>query len=261
MRKSKVLAKLRNGEAVLCLKNTFASPDIVEMMGYLGLDVVWICNEHIAINPENMRNIVRAGRAADIDVMVRRAYGHYDDLMQLLEMGAAGLMIPHCTDHLMAAKLVRDLKFHPLGKRGVDGVSGDSFYGTSGGETYMAHANAETFLMVQIEDAEAIDRIEEIAETPGVDILFIGPADLSHSLGVPGELKHPAVTAAIDRAIKACARNGKFCGTPGLDEAYTKSLLDKGVRFITGGGDFGILRQGFSRLKDQFERMSAACNG
>lgn len=255
MRKSKVLAGLRAGRAVFCLKNTFSSPDIVEMMGYLGIDAAWICNEHIGIDSETLRNIIRAGRASDIDVMVRRAYNGYDSLIQVLEMGAAGLMIPHCRDAAMVRDIVRDVKFPPLGRRGVDGVGGDSFYGSIRGVEYTAAANAETFLMVQVEDAEAVEHIEAIAEVDGVDIIFIGPLDLSYSLGVPGQLKHSRIAEVIGRTIEACRRNGKYCGTPGLDEAYTAELLDKGVRFITGGGDFGVLRNGFAGMKANFDEL------
>lgn len=255
MRKSKTLARLRAGEVVMCLKNNFVNADIVEMMGYLGIDVVWICNEHLGINPENLKNVIRAGRASDIDVMVRRPFGYYDDLIQPLEMGAAGLMIPHCVSADMAHRVVQAAKFQPLGRRGVDGVNGDSFFGMSSCREYMEFANRETFIMAQIEDAEAIDQIEEIAAVDGIDIVFVGPADLSHSLGFPGEMKHPLVQAAISRAIEATRKYGKFCGTPGLDDDYTRELLSRGVKFITFGGDWGILRNGFRQLRDRFNKL------
>ena len=102
LRKSKVLSKLRAGETVFCLKSLYAEPDICELMGNLGCDVIWICNEHIAIDPDRLRNVIRAGRAGGADIMVRRAFGNYDDLIQVLEMGASGLMIPHCTGAEMA---------------------------------------------------------------------------------------------------------------------------------------------------------------
>ena len=257
MRRSKTLEKLRAGQTVMCLKNTFVNADIVEMMGYIGIDVCWICNEHLGINPENLKNIIRAGRAADIDVMVRRPFGYYDDMIQPLEMGAAGLMIPHCASAEMAREVVKAAKFHPIGKRGVDGVSGDSYFGSTTGVEYMETANRETFIMAQIEDAEAIDQIDAIGAVEGIDILFVGPADLSHSLGVPNQFKHPKVQDAISKIIEAARKHNKWCGTPGLDDAYTVDLIRRGVNFITFGGDYGALRQNFTQRRDRFKELLA----
>ena len=246
MRNSKVLEKLHNGETVFCFKSIYAEPDIVEMMGYMGVDVVWICNEHIAINPEKLKNVCRAGRAGDVDIMVRRAYGNYDDLLHPLEMGAVGLMIPHCKSAEMVREIVKQTKFHPLGNRGVDGVSGDSRFGTVQADQYMRQANEKTFLMVQIEDIEAIDEIEEIAKIDGVDLIFIGPADLSQSLGVPGDFKNGKIRSTIKRAVEACNANGKYCGTSGLDYEYMGGLIEQGVRFITVGSDYGMIKKGIT---------------
>ena len=247
LKKSKVLEKLRRGETVFCYKSIYADPDICELMGCLGVDVIWICNEHIGIDPDRLRNVIRAGRAGGADIMVRRVFGAYDDLIQPLEMGASGLMIPHCTSAEMVREIVRQTRFQPVGRRGIDGVSADSEFGLHPLKEYIDFANRETFLMVQIEDAEAIDKIESIAAVPGVDIVFIGPADLSHSIGCPGDLKNPVIRQAIARTAAACAKNGKFCGTSGLDREYTKSLIAQGVRFITKCSEYGLIREGFSK--------------
>ncbi len=257
MRKSKTLQKLRSGEPVFCLKSIYAEPDIVEMMGYMGTDVVWICNEHIGIDPEKLKNVIRAGRAGDIDVMVRRAFGNYDDLIQPLEMGAAGLMIPHCINAEMVQSIVHQTRFHPLGQRGVDGVGGDSRFGTVTGVEYTAGANNETFIMVQIEDAEAVDEIEAIAAVPGIDIIFIGPADLSQSLGCPGDFRNGKIRDAIKRTVAACEAEGKWCGTSGLDLEYMRELLDIGVRFLTVTSDFGMIRKGVASALEQCAQLVA----
>jgi len=255
MRNSIVLEKLHNGETVFCLKSIYAEPDIVEMMGYMGAEVVWICNEHIAINPEKLKNVVRAGRAGDVDIMVRRTFGNYDDLLHPLEMGAAGLMIPHCKSAEMVREIIKETKFYPLGQRGMDGVSGDSFFGTVSPAEYIKQANEKTFIMVQIEDAEAIDEIEAIAAIKGVDIIFIGPSDLSHSLGVPGDFKNGKIRETIRRTIKACNANGIYCGTSGLDHEYMKELIAEGVRFITVASDYGMIKKGVSNAFENCRKI------
>ena len=102
---------------------------------------------------------------------------------------------------------------------------------------------------------EAINNIEEIAEIEGVDIIFIGPLDLSQSLGIRGDLKHKKIQQVIKRTIKACESNSKWCGSPGLDMEYAKMLVDWGVRFITMGSDFGMIKNGFTELKNDFDSI------
>ena len=252
---SKTLMKLRNNEPVYCLKSIYAEPDIVELMGCLNVDVVWICNEHLGINPEKLKNVIRASRSSDTDVMVRRVFGNYDDLIQPLEMGASGLMIPHCKSVEMVKEIVRQTRFYPIGNRGVDGISADSAFGTIPLDEYMKVANDETFLMIQIEDREAINSIEEMAEIEGVDIVFIGPADLSQSLGIPGDFKNEKIISVIDRTISACEKNNKWCGTSGMDPEYTKELLDKGVKFITGTSDYGMIKNGITNQLEQWKQL------
>jgi 4-hydroxy-2-oxoheptanedioate aldolase len=188
--------------------------------------------------------------------MLRKAFGYYDDLLQLLEMGAAGLMVPHCKDADMVREIIKQTKFHPLGKRGVDGVSGDSLFGTIPASEYIRQANEKTFIMVQIEDVEAIDEIENIAAVQGVDIIFIGPADLSHSMGVPGDFKNAKIRETIRRTVKACQANGIYCGTSGLDHEYTKELIAEGVRFISVGSDYGMIKKGISEALDNCRKLT-----
>lgn len=256
MRNSKVLDNLRKNETVFCFKSCYSDPDIVEMMGCLDIDVAWICNEHLEINPEKIKELARAGRAGNIDIMLRKVYGNYSDLIRALESGVSGLMIPHCKNAAMATEIVSHIKFHPRGKRGFDGISADSLFGTIASENYMEHANKETFLMVQIEDIEAIDEIDAIAEVDGVDIIFVGPSDLSHSMGIPGEMKNPKIKAVIQKVVDACKRNGKWSGTAGLDLEYTKELMDSGVNFITTTSDYGILKSGFKKRLDDLRTIN-----
>lgn len=255
MRDSKVLKKLRSGQAVSCFKSAYALPDIVELMGLLGADVVWICNEHIPIGAERTKEIMRAGRAADIDILYRRAFNGYDRYIQLLEAGCSGIMTPHCSSAAMAEEIVDAIKFSPLGHRGLDGIGADADFGIRPLAEYMNHANRETFLTLQVENAEAVDCIEEIASVPGVDIIFIGPADLAQSLGCPGDLKNPAIRQVIRRCVKACNAHGIFCGTAGIDVEYMGELLDMGVRFITWRSDYAMIRDSLRSDMRIMEKM------
>jgi 4-hydroxy-2-oxoheptanedioate aldolase len=109
---------------------------------------------------------------------------------------------------------------------------------------YMEHANKETFVVYQIEDREAVDVVDEIAAVEGYDLIFIGPADLSISYGVPMQTNHPTMQRAIDRVANACAKHGKFWGMPSGSPEAAQALLDRGARFITCAGDHGALVNG-----------------
>ncbi|MCK5843244.1 MAG: hypothetical protein KAG97_00970 [Victivallales bacterium] len=255
MRKSIVLEKLRKGEPVFCFKCNYLDPDIVEMMGVMGVDVAWLCNEHLEMDPSKGKELARAGRAGNIDTLLRRPYSNYGDLIRALEAGVSGLMIPHCTSAAMVKELVSHVKFTPLGDRGYDGVNADSDFGLAPMSDYMSFANQETFLMVQIEDEEAIDHIDEMAEVDGVDIMYVGPADLSLSMGHPGEFKHPKTKEVIKKVVDACARNGIWSATSGIDSEYTQELLDSGVNFIGVASDYGFLRNGIQGKLDELKSI------
>ena len=253
MRKSIVLEKLRKGDSVFCFKCNYLDPDIVEMMGAMGVDVTWLCNEHLEMNPSVVKELARAGRAGGIDTMLRRPFTGNGELIRPLEAGMTGLMIPHCVNAAMVRDLVSEVKFTPLGGRGYDGVNADSDFGLHSMIEYMEFANKETFLMAQIEDAEAIEHIDEMAEIKGLDLMYVGPADLSLSMGYPGDFKHPKTKDVIKKVVDACARNGIWSATSGIDPEYTKELLDMGVNFITVASDYGFLRNGIQGKLDELK--------
>ena len=255
MKTSTVKDKMKRGENILCVASHYTTPAIIELIGRFGFDCLWICNEHIGINRETLENLIRAARINGMDAMVRIVRGNYDDFIQPLEMGAKGIMIPHVLTPEDAARIVADTKFPPQGHRGIDGVNPDADMGFMETKAYMQFSNENTFLVPQIESVEALGRWEEIAAVKGIDILFVGPADLSNSMGLAGEIQHPRVQEAIQRVARACEKNGIYCGTPGIDVEYSKRLLDMGVKFIAAGGDYGILRAGFTRLRENFEPL------
>jgi len=253
MRDSIVKKKLRGGEPVFVVKTVFCVPDIVELMGIFGLDCVWICNEHLGIDPSGLREMLRAARAGQIDTVVRTGETSLDDCIRFLEMGATGLMIPHVKTAVQAQEIVERVKFPPLGKRGYDGVSADADFGTLPMTEYLRRSNEQTFLVVQIEDVSAIGQIEEIARVPGVDVVFVGPADLSLDMGIPGQIKDPRILEVVQRVVRACDGNGAVCGTWGGEPEYARRLLDMGVQYFTGLSDNGVLRKGLESFKTHFK--------
>jgi 4-hydroxy-2-oxoheptanedioate aldolase len=256
MKKSIVCEKMRRGEIILSAKMNFMNPNLAELMGYYGFDCLWVCNEHQGVDRSMMENIIRTAKISGIDILVRTGFGCHTDLIQPLEMGAQGLMIPHIKSASQVESLVREAKFYPRGLRGMDCVNGDVDQGMYPMKDYIQFALDNTFLVVQIEDPEALSNVDEIAAVKGLDIIFFGPLDFSQSIGVPGEIRHPKVWDAIMRCSEACAKHGIYCGTPGLgDPEYIQKLIAKGVKFITGPSDYGIVRSGLQAEVKKYQDM------
>lgn len=256
MRTNKILAKLRAGEAVL-VGAVWTVPHwkIVEMLGIAGYDGVWIEMEHADTTWEQMSQMILAARATGMEAIVRIPRGSYNDVIRPLEAGATGLLLPHCTGGEDAREFVRMARFAPLGWRGIGG-SVDLRYGTVPMQEYFEHANREVLLGVMIERREAVEEIEAIAAVDGLDLLLVGPADLSQSYGVRGEYAHPVMREAVRRVAGACQKHGKFWGVAGTEPPYPEQYA-MGARFFNIVNEMSVLMEGFIRAKAAFPQMGA----
>lgn len=244
--------KLRSGEAVICTKMNTADPVIMDMIGLLGFDCVWMCNEHVALDWDRLGHLIRTASMNDMDSMVRVAKGSYSDFIRPLELGTSGLMVPHCKDEAEVQQVVQQTRFPPQGRRPFDGGNSDGNYTLTPISDYLRQANENTFVIVQIEDAEAIDRIDGIAAVEGIDALFVGPGDLSLSLGVPGQTKHPKIVETIARVAEACRKHGKHWGLPVTAETVAEHIK-MGARFLACGADVLGLKDYYSELRNRLE--------
>lgn len=257
MTNSRVLKKLRNGEIVKTAGiSRVMEPWLTEVVGHLGYDLVWLDLEHRTFGEDVIDPISLACRATGMDLMVRIRKSGYDSPMRALEFGANGIMVPHCRSAEEARQWAQWSRFPPLGKRGLDGAGVDARYGMDPTLEHLRHANQETFLALQIEDREAVDCADEIAAVEGVDLLFIGPGDLSLSYGVPLQFKHPEMLRARDRVASAAQKAGKWWGTTTANPEAAQEAIDHGCRMITCGGDHGALLSGFQRSLQEFERVA-----
>ena len=254
MRKSNVLQKLRAGQPVLMTNAAFTgSAGLCEILGNLGFDCIWIDMEHRPLNPKDVFHMIQGARAGSTDTCVRIVHDTPTGYARLLEDGASGLMIPHCSTANDARRAVELAKFPPLGDRGLDMAGPDGDYLTADLQDYLVHANNETFVVVQIEDMEAVENVDEIAAVEGVDILFIGPMDLTLSMGIPGQTNHPEVQAMVDRVAQAAADHGTHWGSSlGSGEA-ARSYFERGARFFNIRSDIRVMLQGFSAIKKDFD--------
>ena len=253
MRKNKILQKLRKGEPVmLACPTPYPSPKLIEMIGLIGFDGVWIDMEHQDYDYDQLFAMGLACRASGMDPLVRMRKGPYWSYFRCLEAGANGIMVPHVCSAAEAREVVRNSRFHPLGQRGMDGVEVASNYGMEAMAEYMASANEETLVSIQIEDREGVEAIDEILAVEGLDGIMVGPGDLTQSYGIPTQGGHPLIVEAVDRVAEACRRHGKWWGIPVASPEAAKPYYEKGARFFVCGAAIIILQQGYSRIWKEF---------
>ncbi|HRH96501.1 MAG TPA: aldolase/citrate lyase family protein [Prosthecobacter sp.] len=255
MRTSKVLAKLRAGKVarICCCGSPIAF--FPAMAVHFHYDGIWLDGEHRAWEAREIETMLGRHHAADIDCMWRPPTKEKNGLYRLLEDGAAGLMIPHVGSADEARALVSAIKFPPLGDRGFCGGGRDADYWIGKPADYTDAANRETFLTVQIETPQALENAEAIAAVPGVDILFIGPGDMSLRLGCTPGVNDPVMMDVQKKIAAACRKHGKAWGRPVGSAADAKTLIDLGAQFIVHGSEFGGIHAHFTACAADFDSI------
>jgi 4-hydroxy-2-oxoheptanedioate aldolase len=225
-------------------------PKLVEMVALGGgFDAFWLDHEHSGVTLEAVEQTVRAVRAAGLDSFVRMAATDYASVMRFLEVGVGGIMAAHVRSAEEAEQVVGYVKFPPRGRRGLNGSNRDGDFGRIPHGDYVARCNRETFVAIQIENLEGLAEVEAIARVPDVDLLFIGPADLSSALGIVGQYDHPQFRAAVDRIIAAATSAGVAWGTVPIGPDYTRELLRRGCRMLELGSDIGTIWRGLEAFR------------
>ncbi len=254
MRKSVVLEKLRRGETVVTTKLNITDAKVAEIAAMSGFDCLWVCREHVPADYSELQEVVLAGKAYNVDVMCRVERGSYSDYVRPLEMDASGIMVPHVMSAEDARRVVRMTRFHPVGRRPADGGNADGKYCQVPFTDYIKQANEQRFIALQIEDPEPLDELEEIARVDGYDILYYGPGDMSHGMGIPGNLSDPRLLEVRARIAEVAKKYGKFAGTVGSVDNF-QELVDLGYTFINIGADVCILAAGFSEMAEKVKDL------
>jgi 2-dehydro-3-deoxyglucarate aldolase/4-hydroxy-2-oxoheptanedioate aldolase len=183
---------------------------------------------------------------------VRMPFSHYSLASQNLESGVDGVMAARIGSLADAEEFVRWTKFAPQGLRGLNTSGADGHYTGRTAAQLAEAANRDHLVAVQIETLGSLADAERIAALEGVDLLFVGPADLSQELGVFGQPSHPRVWEAVDQVAAACRRHGKHWGTVAFDPAHAEKCVEKGCRMLTFGSDVSATRLGLAAIKQSF---------
>ena len=239
MRKSKTLARIRNGQTVrMCCLGHFI-PFYVKHAAHFGFDCIWLDMEHRNFSDREVQTLLAHSHLHDIDIMVRPATTEKTRLYRYLEDGAAGLMIPHVNTAEKAKALVDAVKYPPIGDRGLDGAGIDADYYLGDVDAFVKHANQETFLVVQIETPQALGNVDEIASVAGVDGLFVGPGDLGLRLRQAGNTV--TLEDAYELVAQSCDRHGKAWGGPAPTPEVLQQRQKRGGKLLNHGGEFGAI--------------------
>jgi 4-hydroxy-2-oxoheptanedioate aldolase len=219
---------------------TMGSPGLTELLAGCGFDWVLVDTEHSPIELPDVIDHLRAVNAPEVAALVRPAWNDMVTIKRLLDQGAQTLLIPYVESAAEARAAVSYTRFPPKGVRGVSGSSRSANYGLS--SDYFAQAEKELCVIVQIESAGALDRVEEIVAVEGVDAVFIGPSDLAASMGHIGNPQHPDVQKAIDNGFHRLKAMGARTGyLTGNEDEFRRRLAD-GVDFISFATDAVLIR-------------------
>ena len=232
---------LKDGQQQIGLWNSIPGPLVAEALAGCGFDWVVIDTEHAPTDVPDVLAMLQAMAPYPVSAVVRPAANDPVLIKRLLDFGAQTLILPYIQSAEEAQAAVAAVRYAPRGMRGVAGLTRASRFGAVA--DYTQRADAEICLILQVETALALSRIEEIAATDGVDGLFIGPADLAASMGHPGALDHPAVRAAIEDAIRRITAAGKPAGILTSDAAFARACMGWGTRFTAVGMDIGLMLQ------------------
>ena len=231
--------RIAAGEATLGTFVGTASAVTAEVCASTGVDWLLLDLEHGAGGEEQLRSVVLAGASYGVPTIVRVETATRIRIGRVLDLGAAGVMLPRLDSAAEVAQALNHLYYAPYGDRGVATYTRACRFGRD--LAALDRSSDEILGVVQIESKAALDEVDRIAGLPGADVLFVGPRDLSHDLGVPGEVTSPRFIAALDKVLNAARSNNKACGLLVGDGVAAAARLAEGWTFVAIGSDSTLL--------------------
>jgi len=238
---------LRTGHVCLGASITFTDPLITEALAD-SVDFFWLDLEHSAMTPQALSGHLLAARARNVPALVRVQGSGTPFIKPVLDIGAEGIIVPQVRTVEEVRQVVSDCRYVPLGQRGF-GPRVPSNYGRDSGPAYIARANREIYVAVQIETLEAVAAIDAILAVPGLDSVAFGPWDLSGAFGMLGDVEHPKVVAAIETVIAKARAAGLAVGSGmGFDPDYAFLMAKRGVQWLQVGNDYDYLIRSMDQI-------------
>jgi len=242
MRTNRTRERLARGESVFGSGlQIYASAEIPRTFAAAGFDYVFIDSEHGPFNLETIHAMIRASHDTQITPIVRVGELAYSLVARLLDCGAHGIILPRVEDPAVLAEALSWMRFPPVGKRGY-GVNPTMIdYETRSFGDIIEHQNREVLTVCQFETVLAVERADELLAVPGLDIMMVGPADLSIALGIPGQFDNPLLISTVDGLIEKCNKHGVVPGIQTRNFAMGKAWAERGMRFVGVSAEHGLL--------------------
>jgi 2-keto-3-deoxy-L-rhamnonate aldolase RhmA len=247
MRENFVKRQLRAGKTVIGTSLSIPDPFVAEIIGTAGFDFVIVDTEHSPISPAQLQVVLMALHPSESTVLVRAVANDPAVIKQILDIGAEGVIVPDVSNGEECARAVRSMRYAPEGSRGF-GPRRAARLSTSRTE-YLQRSNTEVAALVMVESEEALDHLDDILTTPGLDGVIVGPADLATSMGYLLDQGNEAVGRAIDVISEACLRHGVPFGSYTVTPETTGKWMARGAQIATMGSDVSFIDAGIARAK------------
>ena len=241
MKKNHLKEALQDGKVVFGPFLKFTDPAVVEIMGFAGFDFIIIDTEHGPISIETAQNMIRVAESVNITSIIRVGNNDESFILRALDIGAQGIEIPQINSKPDAVRAVKSVKYSPKGERGVCRYVRAANYSSMDKFKYFESVNKETIIIVHIEGVEGINNLDGILSVSGIDVIFIGPYDLSQSLGIPGQVNNSLVVEKMKEVVLKCKQNKVAVGTFADDVETAKFWVSLGVQYMSFSVDVGIL--------------------
>lgn len=241
IRENKIKKGLKEGKNYIGTFAKITDPCVIEIFSYIGFDFFIVDNEHTQMNKESMVNLVRTAGNSDIVPTVRIKSNDPVEILQALDCGSLGVQVPMTDTREIVQMVVDSAKYAPMGNRGFSASHRAGAYGFMDAVQYAKTANDNTMVAVYCETRKAMDNLDEILTVDHVDIIFIGPFDLTQALGVIGQPRHPVVIDAIREITKKTRAAGKAVGIISADAPQTRQWLEMGIQYIALSSDQAMI--------------------
>lgn len=235
--------KLQQGQAVYGCFFRHAAPTLAEFVALQGWDFLVLDGEHGSLEAQDIEGLSRACETHGVTPITRVPTNQPHVILRFLDAGAHGVQVPGVNTAAEVERAVVAAKYQPRGQRGLAGSRQGGWGNTASLADFTARANRETMMIIHIETAAAAAAVEAYTAVDGVDVLFIGPTDLSHSLGHPGNPGHPEVQEVMDRVAEVVVASDKALGIFAVTPAFAAEWHDRGARYFTASFE-GIIKQG-----------------
>lgn len=251
MRTNSLKRKLAAGKRICGALIEFNNPEMFELFGHLGYDFVFIDGQHCGMGVETARGLIRAADLTGMTSIVRVPRNDAAVILEYLEAGAGGIVVPNIASRAEAEAAVAAMKYPPIGQRGGFGRSRAANFGITQTQVeYFTKMNDEVLFLPLVEDQAALPHLASICSTPGVDVVLIGPGDMALSMGIPGGWKDARVQAAVEQIRAAAAAAGKPAMIVALDPADGRALYTQGFQVLMVSATSLLVNAAGTFLKD-----------